>query len=99
MTAAVAFLCKDGVVIGADSMITTSIGGMPLAQHVGKKVHTLPGDQIFAYAGDQGLGDRFRILVGGSGGQMATLKRSHSQHKSTDGLIRAQLNNRRCPSH
>ena len=72
MTAAVAFLCKDGVVIGADSMLSANFGNLPLAQHVGKKVYTLPGDQVFAYAGDQGLGNRFRTVVEYSNHEIAT---------------------------
>ena len=63
MTVVVAFLCTDGVVIGADSMLSVNLGGVPLAHHKGKKVHILPGNQVFAYSGDQGLGDRFRILA------------------------------------
>lgn len=63
MTVVVAFLCTDGVVIGADSMLSVSFAGLPVAHHKAKKVHVLSGDQVFAYSGDQGLGDRFRILA------------------------------------
>lgn len=63
MTVVVAFLCTDGVVIGADSMLTIGLGNVPVAHHKGKKVHILSGNQVFAYSGDQGLGDRFRLLA------------------------------------
>lgn len=63
MTVVAAFLCTDGVVVAADSMLSVNIAGYPLAHHKGKKVHALMGDQLFAYAGDQGLGARFRTIV------------------------------------
>jgi hypothetical protein len=63
MTVVVAFLCTDGVVIGADSMLSSNVGGIPLAHHKGRKVHILSGHQVFAYSGDLGLGDRFRMLA------------------------------------
>ena len=65
MTVVVAFLCSDGAVIAADSMITTSIGGRPVGHLKGKKTEVLQDNQIFAYAGDQGQGARFRILTDG----------------------------------
>lgn len=54
MTVAVAFLCADGVVVAADSMITPSIGGLNVGHHSGVKVYVLSGPQVFAFAGDQG---------------------------------------------
>jgi hypothetical protein len=55
MTLIVAILCKDGAVIAADSMLSTS------SQHIGKKIHLLPKGHLFAFAGELGLADRFRI--------------------------------------
>lgn len=66
MTVVVAFFCTDGVVIAADSMLTASIGNVPVAHHTGKKVSVLSGQQLYAFAGDQGLGERFRIMADGS---------------------------------
>ena len=63
MTVVVAFLCTDGVVIGADSMLSVSMGNVPVAQHMAKKVHILQGNQIAGYAGNPGFAARFRALV------------------------------------
>lgn len=63
MTVVVTFLCTDGVVVAADSMLTTSLGNMNIAHHTGKKLKILNGSQVFAFAGDQGLGERFRIMA------------------------------------
>ena len=63
MTVVVTFLCSDGVVVAADSMLTSSIGNMPLAHHTGRKISILNGEQVFAFAGDQGQGDRFRFVA------------------------------------
>ena len=63
MTVVVAFLCDDGVVIAADSMLTPSLGGMSVGHHHGRKIDVLAGPQIFAFAGDQGQGARFRIMA------------------------------------
>lgn len=61
MTVVVAFYCTDGVVIAADSMLTGSLGNIPVGHHTGRKVHVLGGDQVLAFAGDQGLAARFQI--------------------------------------
>lgn len=63
MTVAIGFWCHDGVVIGADSMLTPSMGGMPIGHHKGQKVHLLANTQLFAFAGDQGQAARFQILA------------------------------------
>lgn len=63
MTVVVAFYCRDGVVLAADSMITPSIGGINVGHHHGKKVDVLPGNQLFAFAGDLGQGARFKIMA------------------------------------
>jgi hypothetical protein len=70
MTVVVAFLCTDGVVVAVDSMLTSAIGtpagALPIAHHTGRKVDVLAGQQVIAYAGDQGQGARFRIMAEGS---------------------------------
>jgi hypothetical protein len=63
MTVVVAFNCTDGVVIAADSMITPNMGGINVGHHHGKKIEVLPGPQLFAFAGDQGQGARFRVMA------------------------------------
>ena len=70
MTVVVSFLCSDGVVVAADSMLTSSLGNMPLAHHTGRKLAVLNGGQVFAFAGDQGQGDRIRIMAEGSHSQI-----------------------------
>lgn len=57
MTVVVSFWCTDGVVVAADSMLTS------VAHHTGKKLRILRGDRVFAFAGDLGLGERFRIMA------------------------------------
>lgn len=71
MTVVVAFLCKDGAVVASDSMITTSMGQLPIAHMTGLKVEVLDGNQVFAFAGDQGQGARFRIMANGSHGALS----------------------------
>lgn len=66
MTVAVGFYCDDGLVIGADSMLTPSVGGLSVGHHKGEKVHILTGQQIFAFAGDQGQAARFQIMADGA---------------------------------
>lgn len=66
MTVAVGFFCRDGIVIGADSMLTPSVGGLSVGHHKGQKVHILAGDQLFAFAGDQGQAARFQIMADGN---------------------------------
>ena len=85
MTVVVAFLCTDGVVIGADSMLSVNVGTVPLAHHKGKKVHVLPGNQLFAYSGDQGLGHRFRALA-----ELGALQIANKQQPLDYGLLLTQ---------
>lgn len=68
MTVVVAFYCSDGVVIAADSMLTPSMGGMGVGHHHGLKIAVLDGPQLFAFAGDQGQADRFKVMTNGSHG-------------------------------
>ena len=67
MTVAVAFLCPDGVVIAVDSMLTpvigTGAGPIGVGHHKGRKVYSLPGEQLFGLAGDDGLCMRFKTMV------------------------------------
>lgn len=63
MTVAVTFLCPDGVVIAVDSMLTPFVGTLGVGHHTGRKVYGLPGEQLFAWAGDLGLCMRFKTLV------------------------------------
>lgn len=71
MTVVVAFNCSDGVVVAADSMITPSLGGMSVGHHHGLKISVLSGPQLFAFAGDQGQADRFRVMANGLNGLIA----------------------------
>lgn len=73
MTVAIGFYCHDGIVVGADSMLTPSMGGINVGHHKGKKVHLLAGNQLFAFAGDQGQAARFQIMADGSHGLAATV--------------------------
>lgn len=66
MTVAIGFYCHDGIVLGADSMLTPSMGGINVGHHKGEKVHLLAGNQLFAFAGDQGQAARFQIMADGS---------------------------------
>lgn len=63
MTVVIAFLCSDGVVVAADSMITPSLGGINVGHHHGVKVNLLAGPQIFAFAGDQGQAARCQVMA------------------------------------
>jgi len=60
MTITVAIKCSDGIVIACDSML--SIGS---AQHQGQKLHVIPAPsgQLFAFAGDLGLAERFKAIA------------------------------------
>jgi hypothetical protein len=63
MTVVVAFLCTDGIVLAADSMITPSMGNLNVGHHHGVKVNVLAGDQLFAFAGDQGQAARVMLIA------------------------------------
>lgn len=63
MTVVVTFLCDDGVVVAADSMLTPSFGGISVGHHDCRKVHLLEDKQVFAYAGDSGLAARVRAIA------------------------------------
>ncbi|MBF5093191.1 hypothetical protein F1643_00645 [Azospirillum sp. INR13] len=63
MTIVIAFLCSDGIVIAADSMLTPSVNGISVGHHKGKKVDILDSEQIFAFAGDHGQANRFKFIA------------------------------------
>lgn len=63
MTVVVSFLCSDGVVVAADSMLTPSMNDIHVGHHKGIKVDILSGPQICAFAGDQGQAARFLRLA------------------------------------
>jgi hypothetical protein len=71
MTVTVAFLCHDGAVVGVDSMLTPSVGNIPVGHHKGRKLHILTGQQICGIAGDVGLAARFRVMADANGGAIA----------------------------
>jgi hypothetical protein len=70
MTVVVAFLCTDGTVVAADSMLTSTIGQLAVGHHKGLKVEVIDGPQVFAYAGDHGQGARFKIMAHTSHGDL-----------------------------
>jgi 20S proteasome alpha/beta subunit len=72
MTVVVAFLCTDGIVLAADSMITPSLGNINVGHHHGLKVTVLAGDQVFAFAGDQGQAMRVKIIADNAAHAIAT---------------------------
>ena len=61
MTIVVAIKCSDGAVIACDSMLTVN----GFAQQTGQKIHLLEGppQQLFAFAGDLALAERFRAVA------------------------------------
>jgi hypothetical protein len=75
MTAVVAFLCTDGVVLAADSMLTPSIGGVGgVGHHQGLKVEVIAGPQIFAF-------DEERLAVARGGAKIGRKARGrHDPH-------------------
>ena len=66
MTVIVAFYCSDGVVIGADSMLTPTMGNISVGHHHGQKISVIDGPQLYAFAGDLGHSERVRIMANGS---------------------------------
>ncbi len=63
MTVNVAFLCPDGVVVAADSIITPFVGNIGVGHTTGPKVSNFAGNQVFTWAGDMGLASRARGIV------------------------------------
>lgn len=58
MTIVVCIKCVDGIAIASDSMLT--IGE---AQQSGQKIHVIEQQQLFAFAGDLSLAERFRVFA------------------------------------
>jgi hypothetical protein len=44
-------------------MLTPFLGNMGVGHHTGRKVYTLPGDQVFAWAGDLGHAMRVKLIA------------------------------------
>ena len=63
MTIIVGILCKDGVVIGADSAATFHAGQMRTIEQVTKKIEIVADRVIVATSGAGGLGQRFAAVV------------------------------------
>jgi 20S proteasome alpha/beta subunit len=59
MTITVSIKCTDGIAICTDSRLTVN----GFAQQQGQKIHLLQGPQVFAFAGDLGLAERFRAIA------------------------------------
>lgn len=85
MTLIVAFACADGAVIAADSMLTANMGALATGHHHGRKVHILPDHHVFAFAGDQGQAERFRVLASGN-----TVQAAARPHALDYGLLLTQ---------
>lgn len=85
MTLIVAFSCTDGAVIAADSMLTASNGTLATGHHHGRKVHILPDQHVFAFAGDQGQAERFRVMA-----SMSTARAASGPHALDYGLLLTQ---------
>lgn len=85
MTLVVAFACTDGAVIASDSMLTPNMGTLATGHHHGRKVHILPDHHVFAFAGDLGQAERFRIMAVGSTAQAAA-----GSHALDYGLLLSQ---------
>jgi|CXWL01.1.fsa_nt_gi 20S proteasome alpha/beta subunit len=63
MTVVVAFLCSDGAVVAADSLVTTTVNGEVSAEHTCRKVNTCSVSRIMGWAGKLDLGFRFHSIM------------------------------------
>jgi len=63
MTAIIGILCKDGVVMGADSSATFTHGNFSTIEQPTKKLHLIQDKIIIASTGEIGLGQRFHRIV------------------------------------
>lgn len=63
MTILIGVLCNDGVVVGADSSATFSVGNLRTVEQKTSKVHIIEDKVISAGTGQVGLGQRFDYLV------------------------------------
>jgi 20S proteasome alpha/beta subunit len=59
MTAIVGLLCKDGVVVGADSSVSFTYGNRPLIEQQARKIQIINNRYILAGTGAVGMGQRF----------------------------------------
>jgi 20S proteasome alpha/beta subunit len=64
LTILVGVRCTDGVVIGADSMVTSSAGASPLVQEpIAEKLQLVGSKAILACTGSVGLAQRVKIIA------------------------------------
>ena len=63
MTILVGIICKDGIVIGADSASTFSDGQLPTIEQPVQKIDIIDNHVIVAGTGQVGLGQRFKSIV------------------------------------
>lgn len=63
MTVIIGVLCRDGVIVGADSAATFSTGQMRTIEQQTKKIDIIGNSVIVAGTGDVGLGQRFTQIV------------------------------------
>jgi hypothetical protein len=91
MTVVVAFLCSDGMVVAADSMITPNMGNLQVGHHTGVKIYILPGPQVFAFAGDQGQAGRFKVIAETNAANAAVASRPIQYPITLSQILIAQL--------
>jgi 20S proteasome alpha/beta subunit len=77
VTVLVGIHCKDGVVIGADSSATSSMGQYPLIEQTTKKIDLIEEKIIVAGTGQVGLGQRFKYIVESCNKNAAFEKQHH----------------------
>ncbi|MBI5826720.1 MAG: hypothetical protein HZB22_03195 [Deltaproteobacteria bacterium] len=63
MTILIGVLCKDGVVVGADSSATFDAGGLRTIEQPTRKIDIINGKIIVAGTGQVGLGQRFSYQI------------------------------------
>lgn len=65
MTVNIAFLCTDGVVLAADSMLTTANERAPFGtgKGISRKLHAIGSDKLFTWSGEQGQAGRLRMYI------------------------------------
>ena len=63
MTAIVGLLCKNAVIIGADSSTTFAQGQVPTIEQPSEKIEVIGEKVIVAGTGQVGLGQRFSVIV------------------------------------
>jgi len=63
MTVVVTVKCRDGVVIGSDSMLTHTSGNQAIGSQKATKIQILQGNRILGYAGTPGFAQRTCALA------------------------------------